>query len=142
MATLPVARAAAGDETVARSAPSRSAAPPTPDEDGPTFAWPDALTLASRRCDDWNRRIALLAQEQLAYCTEAGGELLATGQALACESDPGRRLELTWVLALHQMERAMAASSRLVELLTATGDPSAEARTAPEPRLTATASPA
>ena len=106
------ARAAAGAQACGRAAAPRSPAAAAPAEEALPFAWPDRLGAVLQLHDDWRQRMALLAQEQLSFMAETGGELLAAGQALAAEPDPARRLELVWTQAMRQMERSLTVSSR------------------------------
>lgn len=107
--TRPAARHSASKETAARE--------PVPFADG--FA--DLLRLQ----DEWRERIALVAHEQLSFVTTTGRELLAAGEAIAAEPELGRRLELCWAQALHQLERSLEHSSRFVQVLGGIGDPTA-----------------
>lgn len=84
-------------------------------EAGLPLPWPTGLAALLAFHQDWHQRVTRAAQAQLAFVAEASGELLAAGQALAAEADPGRRLELAWHQALRRFEHAMDASSRLLE---------------------------
>lgn len=85
----------------------------------------DGLTDVLRLQDEWRERIALAAHEQFSFVTTTGRELLAAGEAIAAEPELGRRLELFWAQALHQLERSLDHSSRFVQVLGGIGDPSA-----------------
>ena len=133
MATPPTstaARAAAG----AQGAPRNPPAAGSPDEVGRQLAltaWPDGVE-AARLHEAWRVGIGVLAREQLAYLADAGSELVATGQALAAELDPARRIELAWSQTVRQLERSLKASARLIEILSSSGlgmlDPGATGR--------------
>ncbi len=99
------------------------------------MAWPDGVEAALRLHEAWRDGIGILAREQLAYLADAGSELVATGQALAAEPDPARRIELAWSQTVRQLERSLEASARLIEILSSSGwgmlDPGATGRRRP-----------
>ena len=66
-----------------------------------------------------------MAHEQLSYVTTAGRDLLAAGEAIAAEPELGRRMELFWAQALHQLERSMEHSTRFVQVLGGIAEPMA-----------------
>jgi hypothetical protein len=75
--------------------------------------------------DEWRERVELMAHEQLGFFTTTGRELLAAGEAIAAEPEFGRRLELFWAQALHQLERSLEHSTRFVQVLGGIGGPAA-----------------
>jgi hypothetical protein len=99
----------------ARPAAARSAVALAPAEAAVPFAWSDGLATMLRLHEDWRQRVARMAQAQLAFVAEAGGEMLAVGRALAAEPDPTRRLELVCNQALRQIEHSIAVSTRVLE---------------------------
>ena len=46
---------------------------------------------------------------------------MTTGEAMAAETDPARRVELVWSQALRQLERSLDSSARLVEVFSGPG---------------------
>ena len=129
---------ARGPQRVPKGAPRRNLPPREPDESTANLAlmaWPDGVEAALRLHEAWRDGIGMLAREQLAYLADAGSELVATGQALAAEPDPARRIELAWSQTVRQLERSLEASARLIEILSSSGlgmlDPGATGRRRP-----------
>ena len=61
--------------------------------------------------------IAVFAEEQLAYLTEAARDYLEAGQRFAEEKDPSRQIEVGLELARLRLERAHDLTVRLTERL-------------------------
>jgi hypothetical protein len=101
----------------ARRLPAKETASSLPAAEAQPLPFTDGLAEILRLQDEWRERVTLMAHEQLSYVTTAGRELLAAGEAIAAEPELGRRLELFWAQALHQLERSMEHSTRFVQVL-------------------------
>ncbi|MGE3294343.1 MAG: hypothetical protein AB7I59_23215 [Geminicoccaceae bacterium] len=104
-----------------RSMP-RTESAPRPEAEVRQLSFADGLVEVLRLQEEWRERIALMAHDQLAFTTATGREILAAGAAIAAEPELGRRMDLFWAQALHQLERSLEHSTRCMQMLGGVGD--------------------